>query len=240
MHGLLCIGALVLVAASSAASAVPVPRSPLVHSGTPEGIDPKTDCAIRELAWRYGKGLKPGRGGFRQLFDALQLGLCGVPQPPDGDGAGDWGPAPVHPAIPAGTAMFEVDPATGDDLRAAAAPATVAFKTIAAAVAASRGRAVAHAAHIVLRGGVHFLPETVVLGAADAHLTLRNADGEEAVVSGGIELMTRWKQSTRCPGCWEADLTGQVKSLLGLRRNGVREIRARCEFVCGVVWPCST
>ena len=85
------VGAAVLPQPSQATplGQLPLARGPtthqLVHSGTPAGIDPSTDCAIRKLAWRYGKRLKPSRGGFRPLFDALQVsrpavlyGLCGI------------------------------------------------------------------------------------------------------------------------------------------------------------------
>jgi hypothetical protein len=49
-----------------------------VHSGTPSGISPETDCAMRTFAWEYGKTLQPSRGAFKSLYDALQLGACGV------------------------------------------------------------------------------------------------------------------------------------------------------------------
>ena len=49
----------------------------MVHSGTPGGVPPSADCAIRKFAWEYGKSLQPSRGDFKSLFDALQLGACG-------------------------------------------------------------------------------------------------------------------------------------------------------------------
>ena len=48
-----------------------------VHSGTPAGVPPDSDCAIRNLAYEYGKKLMPERGDFKSLFDALQLEVCG-------------------------------------------------------------------------------------------------------------------------------------------------------------------
>ena len=47
-----------------------------VHNGSPAGISNETDCAIRELAWVYGKQLMPARGSFKTLYDALQLDAC--------------------------------------------------------------------------------------------------------------------------------------------------------------------
>ena len=51
------------------------------HSGSPANIAASTDCAIRELAWEYGKKLRPDRGDFSTLFDALQLGACNISSP---------------------------------------------------------------------------------------------------------------------------------------------------------------
>ena len=61
----------------------------------------------------------------------------------------------------------------------------------------------------------------------DSGLTLRNAAGERAVLSGGKPLTPSWKPSTACAGCYEASLKGQVTNVPGLRKDGVREIRAR-------------
>ena len=46
-------------------------------------------------------------------------------------------------------------------------------------------------------------------------------------MSGGKNLTTSWTASTACEGCFEADLSGQVEQVPGLRRNDIREIRAR-------------
>jgi hypothetical protein len=59
------------------------------------------------------------------------------------------------------------------------------------------------------------------------HLTIRNANGEHATISGGVNLTTAWTPSTACKGCFKAKLAGQIKEIKGLRRAGVREIRAR-------------
>jgi hypothetical protein len=231
----------------------------MVHSGTPQGVPPQSDCAIRQFAWEYGRRLQPGRGEFKSLFDALQLGGCGgsgvvvtTPTQPD-----SWQPPPSTSQQPAqaaaaaadvqpfrtaasdGTAVLSlvVDPVLGVDPTEDPGPTsgrpTHSFRSIAAAVHASRmTRRRGQPVHVLLRGGVHFLGRTgtIHLGVADAGMTIRNADGEKAVVSGGVNLTltTLWKASARCEGCFEADLSSQgVHALHGLRRNGVREIRAR-------------
>ena len=202
----------------SAATAPPPPPPPvpgMVHSGTPGGIPASTDCAVRKLAWEYGQKLQPSRGGFRTLYDALQLGACNVTAPGELD---EWGP--LAEPLPAGQHVLCVDPsANADD-----APGGT-YATLTSAVAASRG--LRKPLTIALRAGIHHLPHTVELTAADSGLTIRNAPGERAEVSGGRNLTTNWRTSTRCKGCWEASLKGQVNDVPGLRRNGVREIRAR-------------
>jgi hypothetical protein len=157
-------------------SAAPSPGQ-LVHSGTPPGIAPETDCAMRQLAWEYGRKLQPSRGAFKTLYDALQLGACGVPLPP-GLSAGDWRAKAQQPTPP-GALELRVDPKAGDDALAAASAGDHPFATIAAAVdTAVAARQPGQAVHVVLRGGTHFVSETIQLTSAHSHLTIRNADGE--------------------------------------------------------------
>lgn len=149
-----------------------------------------------------------------------------------------WTP-PSQAASPDGVVELEVDAVYGNDLVATSTPGQHPFKTIMAAIAAARvsRRGGTRPVHVVLKGGQHFLSHTVSLGPEDSYLTIRNADGEHAVVSGGVNITTNWKPSDRCVGCFEADLSGQVEEMLGLRRNNVREIRARCGYrgnECGI------
>jgi len=77
-----CTASIVAALALTTGSSAQPQKSSLVHSGTPPWVGAPTDCAIRELAWRFGKTLQPSRGEFRSLFDALQLDLCGIAPPP--------------------------------------------------------------------------------------------------------------------------------------------------------------
>ena len=167
--------------------------------------------------------MQPTRGAFKDLYDALQLGACGVPLPP-GAHMGGWSAA-RQPATPAGALELLVDPRAGDDNDDTTTP----FASIGAAVdAAVATRAPGQAAHIVLRRGTHFVTETIQLTSSHSGLTIRNFDGEEAVISGGVHLAQPWHPSARCKGCFEMDLSQQnVQRIHGLRRDGVREIRAR-------------
>ncbi len=174
------------------------------------------DCAIREAAWEYGKKIQPQRGEFKSLYDALQLGACGITAPLLED---SWRPS-IKP-LPEGQTVIYVDPKAP----AGAAAAMDTYATVSAAVAASR--TMPKPLTIALREGSHFLDGAVELGPDDSGLMIRNAPGEAAVVSGGRNLTTEWKASAACDGCYEASLKGQVENVPGLRVDGLREIRAR-------------
>ena len=60
-------------------------------------------------------------------------------------------------------------------------------------------------------------------------VVLRVLTMSEATVSAGVDLTTAWRPSAACTGCWETPLKGQVTDVQGLRRDGIREIRARCK-----------
>lgn len=200
------------------------------HTGGYPSMPGSTDCAIRQAAYAYGRKLQPQKGAFQDLFDALQLGNgCGLP-PPSSQAGDKWMPpqAGAH-STPSGERVLFVEPWTTADAGGAAVrsdrlPAGT-FSTVADAVAASRS--MRKPLTIALREGTHYLSETIHLGHSDSGLTLRNADGENAVLSGGKPLSPAWKPSNACIGCFEALLRGQVVDVPGLRKDGVREIRAR-------------
>eukprot|EP01046_Picozoa_sp_COSAG06_P012791 COSAG06_NODE_761_length_12491_cov_24.035507_9_plen_316_part_00 len=212
------------------------------HTGGTPSVPAEADCAVRKAAWAYGKKLQPQKGAFRDLFDALQLGNgCGLPPPPPSLGD-EWLPPLAGPAPPGERVLFvqpassrsrsplpsssssaaDVDDAASSSSRRLAADT---FASVEEAVAASRS--MPKPLTIALREGTHYLADTIHLGAADSGLTLRNAGGERAVLSGGKPLTPAWKASAACAGCFEASLQGQVTNVPGLRKDGVREIRAR-------------
>jgi len=70
---------------------------------------------------------------------------------------------------------------------------------------------------VVLRGGVHFLTQTIYLTPEHSHLTLMGFPGEDAVVSGGVLLKVNWKPY-RVDQKWNiyvADISGQVTNVPG-------------------------
>ena len=56
-----------------------------VDPGTPDGVPESFDCSLRKLAYEFGQSLRPDRGSFLSLFEALQLQFCDEPTPADAD-----------------------------------------------------------------------------------------------------------------------------------------------------------
>ena len=71
------VGAAVLLVAAAA-----VGTADAMYNGTPTGVPTSFDCAVRELAWQYGKQLAPQRGHFKVLccllYTVVSRGRCCV------------------------------------------------------------------------------------------------------------------------------------------------------------------
>lgn len=148
------------------------------------------------LAWEYGKVLAPHRGGFKSLYDALQLSNCAVPNPPVDHDA--WGPPTLTP-VPSDHVVIYVDADHGSDDRVTTTSGTsssssslfseldapgqspdaplhsleAAVRASRAIVAATRPGEVVPPRHIVLIGK-HYVSETIQLTPADSGLHIRN------------------------------------------------------------------
>eukprot|EP01052_Picozoa_sp_SAG31_P042774 SAG31_NODE_6901_length_1857_cov_1.932878_1_plen_511_part_01 len=192
------------------------------HSGTPGGVPVAADCALRALAGRFFAHHQPASvtaAHATALHDALQLDVCGVSRPtPDAQQTpGRWSPT--------GGTVVEVDSVAGSD---AGGGQHKPFQTIAAAVAFVRSRT--KPATVLLRGGTHRLLSALQLDARDSGLTIQNSPGQRATISGGKRLRIApggWRPSSACAGCFAAHLGDQVRDIVGLRLEEVREIRAR-------------
>ena len=160
-------------------------------------VDDEQDCAMRRLAYAHALFLQPDKAPLREVFDALNLDTkCEDPAP-----APRGVPPPVFPT-PKG-ALF-VDYTNGSD--AAPGDELLPLKTLCAAVrkAPSKGT-------IVLRGGVHFLRDTVVLDADASHLTIQNYEGEEVWLSGGAPLgANHWRAHPTAEGVWTTTLSEAI------------------------------
>ena len=182
--------------------------------GRPAGVSLEFDCSWRELAAPYALKLQPSmtEAQQKQLHDALQLStLCSKPFVPVASA-----PAPsleeVLPAVAGRPALF-VDATQGCDSNGGTLAKP--FRTIARALNASRQTAhgIADAPIIQLRAGTFYLPDTLVLTAADSGLTIAAYQGEEAVLSGGVHLTDlKWTKSATNHKIWvspvKEDLSG--------------------------------
>ena len=145
------------------------------NSGTPDGVPEDIDCAVRSLAYEFGKAKLPAKNDFGLLFDALQLASCPGTTPPREDGRLAVGSYEVE-----GAALY-VSP-VGDDANDGASVASP-LKTVGAALA--RAAEARGPTTIALRGGTYEIAETLEIGPEHSGLTLQNYRGEAAVLSGG-------------------------------------------------------
>jgi hypothetical protein len=87
-------------------------------------------------------------------------------------------------------------------------------------------------ATVVLRGGTHYISDTLLLGSQHSGLTVMAYPGESPVVSGGVEIQVDWKPFKVTTGqdaknIWVSDVKGQVSAMPGLQIDGVRATKAR-------------
>lgn len=158
------------LAFASAALVVEAHVPGMIQPGTPDGVPASFDCAMRKLAYEYGQKTLPRRGEFRTLFEALQLEYCDMPVPSEYDHH-------VPPQYEKQSESIYVAP-DGKDSNDGSFEAPLA--SVALAVKKAKGTK----SEVVLRGGDYFLPEAVVIDPDNSGLTIRNHNGEDAVVTG--------------------------------------------------------
>jgi hypothetical protein len=153
--------------------------------------------------------------------------------------AAQWQPRQeARASARAGTEIF-VDYVRGTDT-ASGGSIEAPLKTVAYALGQSRQRFDGAPPTIILRGGLHFLAETVELEPVDSGLTIRGYGGEEVWVSGGIPVTPEWTRSSLRGNVWEAvlpsiDHVSGLNSLAPYRRvtrarepNGDPELCTDC------------
>ena len=146
------------------------------------------------------------RGGFKTVYDALQLDNC--PNITSRPATGDVFVSPTFPTPTDGTVLYvdaNVTVAGGDGSKANP------FRTLAAAVAAAaRLPTSAWPATVVLRAGVHPVDEAgIVLTANHSGLTIQNFEGESVAISGAVQVPTatdRWSLHRAATNTWRLDL----------------------------------
>ena len=166
-------------------------------TGKPPGVNQSFDCAVRELAYAYAQSLRPDKGDFTTVHDALQLSRCNVTLADGRFGGGHGGSdsasaMPPHGGGPAATGEPEFFVSANNGSDSANGSIEAPFQNIQRGVAACRGVSAGTGTPpctVTLRGAVYFLGDNPVqLTAADSGLTLRSYAGEWAELSGGEPL----------------------------------------------------
>lgn len=179
-----------------------------------DGVPASFDCAMRKLAYAYGKKLLPRMGAYEDLYYALDLNSPDCKETLQG-------PPPSKTQLEVPSDAIHVSP-LGSDTGDGSEAQPLRSLQKAADKAAAAGRAV------VLRGGTHFLEDTLYLGPEHSGLIIAGHPGEQAEVSGGKKLKVAWKPySTTGANIWVADISGQVDDVPGLQIDGARATRAR-------------
>lgn len=150
-------------------------RGPSPHV---DGVPASFDCSVRKLAYTYGKKLIPRMGAFDSLYYALDLNSA------DCHAALESNSDPESAAVEGVPTDAIFVAADGDDSAAGTFGAPMRSVQLAVDAAALAGKST-----VVLRGGVHFLSETLFL---DANLRLKIAR------SGLTEKTSRSHWSSPC------------------------------------------
>eukprot|EP01060_Flectonema_neradi_P033223 TRINITY_DN550_c0_g1_i1.p1 TRINITY_DN550_c0_g1~~TRINITY_DN550_c0_g1_i1.p1 ORF type:complete len:848 (+),score=215.29 TRINITY_DN550_c0_g1_i1:43-2586(+) len=178
-----------------------------------------TECHFRLLSYQTSLKRLPALAPNVDVFDALDLmTMCQVTRPT---------PKTVPwPSFSTPSAAFYVDYEKGSDSNDGSQSRP--FKTVGKAVTASRSSSTKT---ILLRKGIHFLPDTINLSQEDSGLTIQNYNGEEAWMSGGVELQTNWQEYNTRDGknIWVTDIGNEIDDILGLMtvEPHTRQMRAR-------------
>ena len=212
MKVLLALTALATASGSSLSDAILAPMF--------RDVKNTTECHFRLLTYKASLAGHPERAPLQDVFDALNLNtMCDVPEPTT-PSRETW------PSYPTPSAAYYVDYSAGSDVNDGSL--TKPFKTVAKAVATTRTTSVKN---VLLRGGMHYLDDTIALTTKDSNLLLQNYNGEKAWLSGGTPLKTSWKvhDTSNNKNVWVTDVDSSVAEILGLMtvEPHTRQMRAR-------------
>lgn len=185
------------------------------------------DCKMRQLAMDYAHKIQPWLSDtkYQEIADALNGAIeaqhCNVslkfpktsPRPPN------------FSISRAASSTFYVDANAGSDSNSGTKDSPL--QTISKAIMAVRSSGPGGV--VVLRAGTFYLTETIMLDARDSGLTIQNYPYEEAIISGGKLIKPSWQAfNMNYMNVYVADLSSEgLDSMMGLRVNGKRAIRAR-------------
>ena len=175
-----------VISAEATSQKGPLPKA----SSRPVNVDPKLDCAIKELAWDYAKKLLPWQGDFTSAYDALQLEACNVSR----TSSKRYKPRAFTHSVTlnADAVTIYVDANKGSDSN----PGTLGepVKTVMQGVRLYRLHSVSGQQGIIyLRAGTYYLSETISLDPEDSNLVISGYQNEKATISGGKEYTFDWK-----------------------------------------------
>ena len=189
------------------------------------------DCKMRQLAMDFARKVQPWLSDLQlqELADALngaqEAQHCNV------SARSLTGTSvPLPPSFPTSThtsTTYYVDANKGSDSNSGKMDSP--FQTISKAVMAARAGG-SGSAVIMLRAGTFYLTETIMLSDKDSGLTIQNYPQEEVIVSGGKLITPSWQEfnTDNNMNIYKADLSSAgLDSVMGLRINGSRAIRAR-------------
>jgi hypothetical protein len=181
------------------------------------------DCSMRKLAYAYGKKLLPRMGSFESLYYALDLNSKDCHEELSGGP-----PSMKRFSLPEKAIYVAPD---GNDLTSSGTHPSSPLRSLKLAV----DRAISTGSAVVLRGGTHYLEDTLHLSPQHSGLTITAYPGEQPVVSGGKKLDVVWKPYNTTGGAniWVADVKGQIEEMTSLQIAGVRATRARYPNIPG-------
>ena len=160
------------------------------------------DCAMRKYALEHGRAMLPRKGDFDSLMWALNLGgmdpNCNSTLD-SGRGEEKLAHVTTTTATPPPGSIYVA--ADGDDT----ADGTLAAPLRSVQIAADRAAQTVDKT-VVLRGGVHYLPSTLMLGPQHSHITIQGMPGEAATVSGGVPLNVQWKPFNQSAPHWDVSV----------------------------------
>ena len=178
----------------------------LKNGGVPQDIPANFDCEARYLAYNVSLKTQPTRAPMKEVWDALELTtLCKKTFNPRAGQA-------LKEALKAGRELelqpvdyrVFVDTKRGNDYSDEPSRRDKPLRGVARALehvrefrrhvrAAGKRSDAPPTVSITLRGGVHYLNETMEINAEDSSTTLESYPGETAVLSGGKPLSPAWK-----------------------------------------------
>ena len=173
-----------------------------------QDVDPAWDCSWRKVAFAYAPQLQQRLDvvRMRELHDSLQLTTtCGLPF----DASLYPAHSPVRTSSAAAAAITIIIAPMGNDATGDGTEAKP-LATLGAALKLARSKragvaTAASAVSIQLRSGTYHVPATLVLNAADSHLTITTYEQDAAAtISGGRAIAdVKW---AKCGGAMAAEV----------------------------------